>query len=203
MRVQTRTQYAQRCVEEGDAVSGGRTRLPLFVLDSVVFPGQNFPLHIFEPHYRLMLRRALEGSRTFGVVYTHNGQVVSVGTSVEILNHVSLMDGRSLVQTVGRRRFEITEMGEVDGYAVGDVNYFDDLPLSDAVSSNSASVMSRDSSDVRCDAVLVLLLVRYSFATPHRARLRRTGQRRANKDATRPTAVVSQNRSSLYRQHVR
>jgi Lon protease-like protein len=38
--------------------------VPLFPLPSVVlFPGQELPLHVFEPRYRLMTARALAGSR--------------------------------------------------------------------------------------------------------------------------------------------
>ena len=29
-------------------------RLPLFTLDLVVYPGQQFPLNIFEPRYKIM-----------------------------------------------------------------------------------------------------------------------------------------------------
>lgn len=41
--------------------------LPLFVLDTVPFPGEELNLHVYEPRYRLMIRRCLEGSRTFGI----------------------------------------------------------------------------------------------------------------------------------------
>jgi len=39
--------------------------MPIFTLNSVVFPGQEFPMHIFEPRYRLMIRRCLEGDRKY------------------------------------------------------------------------------------------------------------------------------------------
>ncbi len=39
-----------------------------FVLNAVVFPSMKFPMHIFEPRYRLMLRRCLEGDKRFGLV---------------------------------------------------------------------------------------------------------------------------------------
>lgn len=45
--------------------------LPLFVMD-VVLPGKKAALNIFEPRYRLMTRRVMEGNRKFGMVRHHN-----------------------------------------------------------------------------------------------------------------------------------
>ena len=42
--------------------------LPLFPLNTVLFPGQMLPLHIFEDRYRLMIRRCLAEDLPFGVV---------------------------------------------------------------------------------------------------------------------------------------
>ncbi len=41
--------------------------LPLFPLNTVLFPGMKLPLHIFEERYKLMIDKCLEGDRTFGV----------------------------------------------------------------------------------------------------------------------------------------
>jgi hypothetical protein len=45
-------------------------RLPLFPLDTVLFPGTVLPLHVFEERYRLLVRDLLAGPepRRFGVV---------------------------------------------------------------------------------------------------------------------------------------
>lgn len=127
--------YAARAAEEESPVlqaDQGSFQMPLFIINCVVFPGMSFPLHIFEPRYRLMLRRALEGSRHFGIVCLQaDRSIAHVGTTVEILSHVSLMDGRSLVETIGRRRFEVHSVESVDSYAVGTVSYIDDEPDAD------------------------------------------------------------------------
>ena len=44
--------------------------LPLFPLDTVLFPGMALPLHIFEERYLWMVNECLEGNRQFGVVMT-------------------------------------------------------------------------------------------------------------------------------------
>jgi Lon protease-like protein len=124
--------YAARAREEATLAAAQNPSmtgdvLPLFIIDAVVFPGMAFDLHIFEPRYRLMLRRALEGSRTFGVVCARPGnRIAPFGTMVEIVSHQPLPDGRSLIETVGRRRFEIRSVDEVDSYAVGELAFFDD-----------------------------------------------------------------------------
>jgi len=46
---------------------GGDAVLPIFYLDPML-PKQRLRLNIFEPRYRLMIRRCLEGSRKFGMV---------------------------------------------------------------------------------------------------------------------------------------
>jgi Lon protease-like protein len=42
--------------------------LPLLPLDVVLFPGEELPLHIFEPRYRLMINECYKQKRPFGVV---------------------------------------------------------------------------------------------------------------------------------------
>ena len=41
--------------------------LRMFPLNTVVFPGQRIPLHIFEPRYRDLVREVLEENAEFGI----------------------------------------------------------------------------------------------------------------------------------------
>ena len=52
-------------------------KLPLFPLNTVLFPGAPIQLHIFEERYRLMIGRCLEQSSPFGVVLIRSGSEVS------------------------------------------------------------------------------------------------------------------------------
>ena len=54
------------------------TRLPLFLLGTVLVPGLVMPLHIFESRYRVLIQALMdlpEGApRLFGVIATRVGQ---------------------------------------------------------------------------------------------------------------------------------
>eukprot|EP00747_Dinoflagellata_sp_TGD_P220599 gnl/TRDRNA2_/TRDRNA2_92557_c0_seq1.p1 gnl/TRDRNA2_/TRDRNA2_92557_c0~~gnl/TRDRNA2_/TRDRNA2_92557_c0_seq1.p1 ORF type:complete len:716 (-),score=134.60 gnl/TRDRNA2_/TRDRNA2_92557_c0_seq1:63-2165(-) len=110
-----------------------REWLPIFVC-MLALPSQPCPLHIFEPRYRLMMRRAVtSGLRRFGMClpmrgdpeYAQNG-FSRMGTVLFIREIRMLPDGRSLVDTIGERRFRVIESSERDGYAVARVEYLDE-----------------------------------------------------------------------------
>lgn len=52
-------------------------KLPLFPLNTVLFPGAPIQLHIFEERYRAMVARCLEQHSPFGVVLLRSGSEVS------------------------------------------------------------------------------------------------------------------------------
>jgi uncharacterized protein len=92
------------------------SRLPMFPLGSVLFPGLGLPLRIFEPRYRAMLAACLEGERRFGVVLIERGSEVGggevrmgVATVAEILETAEQPDGTIGVFAVGQERVQIVE----------------------------------------------------------------------------------------------
>ncbi|CAO3678253.1 unnamed protein product [Umbelopsis ramanniana] len=101
---------------------------PIFVC-SIGFPTIPCYLHIFEPRYRLMIRRctAPGASRTFGMCMGLPGKTFSdIGTMMKIEGVEQLNDGRYLVKTVGLYRFRIKRHGVRDGYHTAQVEPFDD-----------------------------------------------------------------------------
>lgn len=121
--------------------------LPLFPLNTVLFPGMQLPLHIFEPRYRLMMRRCLEADRTFGVAMIVEGEAgesntvpVAAGCTAEILEATPFPDGRMNIQSVGRRRFRVLAAREEDGYMIGTVEWLDDEPDAASVSAQAIRV---------------------------------------------------------------
>ncbi|OXB56489.1 hypothetical protein ASZ78_012007 [Callipepla squamata] len=103
------------------------TNIPIFVC-TMSFPGVACPLHIFEPRYRLMIRRCQEtGTRRFGMCIYENGKsFADYGCMLEIRQLELLADGRSLVDTIGGRRFRVLRRGHRDGYNTADIEYLED-----------------------------------------------------------------------------
>ncbi|XP_042306261.1 LON peptidase N-terminal domain and RING finger protein 1-like isoform X2 [Sceloporus undulatus] len=101
--------------------------IPIFVC-TMSFPGIVCPLHVFEPRYRLMMRRCQEtGTKMFGMcMYEHGKSFADYGCMLEIQKIVFLPDGRSLVDTVGKRRFRVLRRGHRDGYNTADIEYLED-----------------------------------------------------------------------------
>ncbi len=87
--------------------------IPLFPLGLVLFPGMVQPLHIFEPRYREMTKRCLDGEGVFGIALAlpesafHHEIPARVGTMARILDYYRLPDGRYNLLIVGAQRFEI------------------------------------------------------------------------------------------------
>jgi uncharacterized protein len=88
--------------------------LPLFPLDSVLFPGGPLSLRIFEPRYLDMLRRCAREQGSFGVVLIIAGAevgevsaVAGTGTSARVVDFASLPDGLLGIECLGERRFRV------------------------------------------------------------------------------------------------
>lgn len=108
-------------------------RLPLFPLGGVLFPEMLMPLHIFEPRYRLLVRRSIAHERPFGIILGQEGLETGaavpheVGTSATIVGHSPLPDGRSFIVVRGIRRFRVIALDrEAEPYLVGQVEWLDD-----------------------------------------------------------------------------
>jgi hypothetical protein len=116
--------------------AGGEIVLPLFPLESVLFPDMLMPLHIFEPRYRLLLQRSLADDAPFGIVLIREGEEVGpgavphrIGTLARIVTHAPLEGGRSLITVKGDHRFEIDAViAGREPYLLGNVRYLIDPP---------------------------------------------------------------------------
>ncbi|KEH33436.1 putative aminoacyltransferase, E1 ubiquitin-activating enzyme [Medicago truncatula] len=121
-------EYAERKQENDSLVNIGVDMLPLFVMD-VVLPCQRFPLNIFEPRYRLMVRRIMEGNHRMGMVIidASTGSLAEFGCEVEITECEPLPDGRFYIEIEGRRRFRNLRSWDQDGYRVAEVEWIQDI----------------------------------------------------------------------------
>jgi len=91
-------------------------RIPLFPLNTVLFPGMALPLHIFEPRYQRMINTCLEASQPFGVVLIRSGPEVGgpaeihpIGTLARITSVERLPGGRMNIETAGQERFRVLD----------------------------------------------------------------------------------------------
>jgi uncharacterized protein len=113
------------------------TRLPLFPLGSVLYPGLVLPLHIFEERYRQLVADLLEGPepREFGVIAIQHGRETGVdgvsalygtGCTAVVRRVEKHDDGRFDLVTVGANRFRLLSLGEQAPYFSGDVELLPD-----------------------------------------------------------------------------
>jgi len=138
----------------------GVIELPLFPLNTVLFPGQMLPLHIFEDRYRLMIRRCLAEDLPFGVVLIKRGSEVGVGaepyevgTIARILKSTHQSDGTIDIVTVGQERFCIDHLIHDQPYLRGEVKT---LPMQTPINSDAvASLADRVRDSVSCYIKLI------------------------------------------------
>ena len=105
--------------------------LPLFPLNTVLFPGGPLPLRIFETRYTDMVRRCMREAAPFGVLLIRSGMeaggvqtTADIGTSARIVDFYQLPDGLLGITCVGERRFRLVSRSrQSDGLNVGEVGW--------------------------------------------------------------------------------
>nr|WP_299174464.1 LON peptidase substrate-binding domain-containing protein [uncultured Allomuricauda sp.] len=103
-------------------------KLPLFPLQTVFFPGETVPLHIFEERYKQLIRDCRQEAITFGIpVFIDN--TIAYGTEVQLAEVVTTYEnGEMDVVCVARQVFKILSFeNQMDGklYAGGEVEFLD------------------------------------------------------------------------------
>ncbi|XP_065702506.1 LON peptidase N-terminal domain and RING finger protein 3 isoform X3 [Patagioenas fasciata] len=113
--------------EEIAELSNLNKNVPIFVC-TMAYPTVPCPLHIFEPCYRLMIRRCMEtGTKQFGMCISDPVKgFADYGCILEIRNVEFFADGRSVVDSIGKRRFKVIEHSQRDGYNTADIEYIED-----------------------------------------------------------------------------
>jgi uncharacterized protein len=102
--------------------------LPIFPLNTVLFPGMPLKLHIFEERYKLMINRCYQSGQPFGVALIKSGQEVGgraepflVGCTAVITEMEPLPGGRMNIVSVGRERFVAHSFKYDQPYLVAEV----------------------------------------------------------------------------------
>jgi len=91
-------------------------RVPIFPLNTVLFPGGLLPLRVFEARYMDMTRDCLKRDKPFGVCLIHEGSEVGapavpegIGCLAKILEWDMQQQGILNLKTHGSQRFRILE----------------------------------------------------------------------------------------------
>jgi Lon protease-like protein len=113
--------------------------LPMFPLNTVVFPGVSVPLHVFEDRYRALVHELLRiddpAERLFGSVAIREGYEVGerggqslhrVGCVLQLTEVTSHADGTFDIVAVGRGRMRLDAIDSSGPFLTGTVALIDD-----------------------------------------------------------------------------
>lgn len=107
--------------------------LPIFPLNTVLFPNSYMPLQIFEERYKTMLEDCESHDSKFGIVLIKSGVEVgepatpfSIGTVARLVEVNRVAGGKIFISVQGEQRFEINEVTQNRPYMIADVNLLDD-----------------------------------------------------------------------------
>lgn len=107
----------------------------MFPLGTVLLPGADLALHVFEPRYQELVRVCLEGTPEFGVALIERGSEVGggearfdVGCVAGIVEAVPFPDGRWALTAVGLRRIRIQQWLPDAPYPRAEVSDWADPP---------------------------------------------------------------------------
>lgn len=111
------------------------TDIPLFPLNTVLFPRGPLPLRIFETRYVDMVKRSMREESCFGVVLVRGGGevgqaggFVDIGTTARIVDFNLLPDGLLGITCRGERRFRVERRWrEADGLNMGAIEWIDSV----------------------------------------------------------------------------
>ncbi len=105
------------------------SRIALFPLNVVLYPGATLPLHIFEPRYKLMIQHCLTHNREFGVILAGEKGVATIGCTAAITQKLKdYDDGRMDVLTQGRTVFRALNLLHEKEYHEALVEFLSDAP---------------------------------------------------------------------------
>jgi Lon protease-like protein len=138
--------------------------LPMFPLNSVLFPGMSVPLRVFEDRYRALVHHLLRvddpTDRIFGSVGIREGYEVGehgaqwlfrIGCRVKMTEVEAYPDGTFELVAVGLDRIELEHLDTSGAYPVGKVTQ---CPEHDVDVPEGVQADARDVYDAYCDALL-------------------------------------------------
>jgi Lon protease-like protein len=103
------------------------SEIGLFPLNLVLLPGEQAPLHVFEPRYKELIGECLEDNGEFGLVLADDEGLRDVGTRAGVIEVLETFDdGRLNIVVEGRERFQLVELTEGRSFQTAEVVDIDD-----------------------------------------------------------------------------
>jgi Lon protease-like protein len=99
----------------------------LFPLNLVLLPGEQAPLHVFEPRYTELIGECLAEDEEFGLVLADDDGIREIGTRAGVIEVLERFDdGRLNIVVEGRERFRLVELTEGRAFATAAIADIDD-----------------------------------------------------------------------------
>ncbi len=123
--------------------------LPLFPLNTVLFPGMQLKLHIFEERYKIMINECLNQQKPVGIVLIKNGLEASaplaepheIGCAAQITEVQRLQFDRMNIVATGQHRFRINHIKKHEPYLLADVDEFSPIDDNPSLISQYAEIL--------------------------------------------------------------
>jgi Lon protease-like protein len=156
---------------------GSSTEIGLFPLNLVLVPGEQAPLHIFEPRYRELIGECLDFGNDFGLVLEDDEGLREVGTRCNVVEVIDRFpDGRLNIVVEATERFQLLELTDGRAYRTAEIETLpdeSDTPSEDEVEDVlaayarvvAAAEAELDDLDLDADSVAYQIAARIDFGT--------------------------------------
>ena len=108
-------------------MTNAKTKLPLFPLGLAILPGEELPLHIFEPRYKELIGDCKAENISFGIPFIEGNSISTFGTNVRLDRVIKYYDNGEIdIVVEGLNIFRIENYYEQlpqKLYAGGDVTF--------------------------------------------------------------------------------
>ena len=153
------------------------TEIGLFPLNLVLVPGEQAPLHIFEPRYRELISECLDFGNDFGLLLEDDEGMREVGTRCKVVEVIDRFpDGRLNVVVEATERFQLLEVTDGRAFRTAEIETLpdeSDTPLEDEVEEVlaayarvvAAAEAELDDLDLDADSVAYQIAARIDFGT--------------------------------------
>ena len=149
----------------------------LFPLNLVLVPGEQAPLHIFEPRYRELISECLDFGNDFGLLLEDDEGMREVGTRCKVVEVIDRFpDGRLNVVVEATERFQLLEVTDGRTFRTAEIETLpdeSDTPLEDEVEEVlaayarvvAAAEAELEDLDLDADSVAYQIAARIDFGT--------------------------------------